>query len=70
MRVALNKWVKEYFEDPNNQKINLQRELQAMQSRMEVGEVTLAHLKQEKELNTKILNAARHIEDVWRIKSK
>ena len=37
---------------------------------MEVDEVTPTHLKQEKELNIRILNAARQIEDVWRIKSK
>ena len=69
-RAALKKWVKEYFENPNKKKIKLQSELAAMQSRMEVGEMAPTHLKQEKELCTKILNAARKIEEVWRIKSR
>ena len=37
---------------------------------MEANEVTPMHSKQEKEMNTKIINAARKIEDVWRIKSR
>ena len=45
MRAALKKWVKEGFEDPNKQKINLQRELGTMESIMEVEEVSLEHLK-------------------------
>ena len=37
---------------------------------MEVDELTPADLKQEKELNIKILNVARQIEEGWRIKSR
>ena len=58
-RAALKKWVKEYFENPNKKKIKLQSELAAMQSRMEVDEVNPTHLKQEKELNIRILNDGR-----------
>ena len=45
MKDALNKWVKEEFEEPNKQKINLQRELAALQYIMEVEEVSTKHLK-------------------------
>ena len=37
---------------------------------MEVDEVTLVYLKHEKELNIKIINVARQIEEGWRIKSR
>ena len=67
---ALKKWVKEDFEELDKQKINLQRELTAMQYIMEEEEVSPKHLKQEKELNIIILKAARQIEEVWRIKSR
>ena len=69
MRETLKKWVKEGFEDPNKKKINLQRELEALQFRMEVEEVSTEHLKQERELNIIIIKAARQIEEVLRIKS-
>ena len=62
--------MKEGFEDLNKQKINLQRELAAMQLRMEVEEVSTEHLKQERELNIRILKATRQIEEVLRIKSR
>ena len=59
VRATLNKWVKEGFESPNKHKIKLQGELATMQSRMEVDEVNPTHLKQEKELNIRILNDGR-----------
>ena len=70
MKAALKKWVKEDFEELDKQKINLHRELTAMQYIMEVEEVSPEHLKQEKELNIRILKATRLIEVVWRIKSR
>ena len=70
MRASLKKWVKEGFEDPNKQKINLQKDLVAMHLKMEVEEVSTEHLKQERELSIRILKAARQIEEVLRIKSK
>ena len=36
---------------------------------MEVDEVTLVFLSQEKELNMKILSVARQVEVVWRLKT-
>ena len=45
VRAALKKWVKEGFEDPNKQKINLQRNLIAMHLKMEVEEVFTKNLK-------------------------
>ena len=41
-----------------------------MQIKMEVEEVSTEHLKQERELNIRILKFARNIEEVWRIKSR
>ena len=70
VKVALKKWAKEDFVDPIKQKISLQRQLAALQSRMEVEEVSIKHLKQEKELNLRILKASRYIEEGWRIKSR
>ena len=59
MKVALKKRVKEDFEEPTKQKISLQRDSAALQRKMEVEELTTKHLKQEKELNLKILKAIR-----------
>ena len=59
MRSALKRWVKEGFKNPNDHKIKLQSDLATLQSRMEVDEVTPAYLKQEKEMNIKILNVAK-----------
>ena len=70
MKVALKKWVKEDFEETTKQKICLQRDLGALQSMMEVEEVSTKHLKQEKELNIRILKVARQIEEGSRIKSR
>ena len=70
MKVALKKWARKDFEEPTKQKINLQRDLAALQSIMEVEEVSTKHLKQEKELNIIILKVARKIEEGWRIKSR
>ena len=69
MKASLKKWVKEDFEEPTKQKISLQRDLAALQSKMEVEEVSTKHLKQEKELDLRILKAVRKIEEGWRIKS-
>ena len=44
MKVALNKWAKEDFEEPTKQKISLQRDLAALQSKMEVEEVSTKHM--------------------------
>ena len=59
MKVALKKWAKEDFEEPTKQKISSKRDLAALQRRMEVEELSTKHLKQEKELNLRILKAAR-----------
>ena len=37
---------------------------------MEVDELNPTHVKQEKEMNVKIINVARQIEEGWRIKSR
>ena len=59
VRETLKKWVKEGFENPNKQKIILQSDLAAMHLRMEVEEVFIEHLKQEKDMNIIIRKATR-----------
>ena len=59
VRAALKKCMKEGFEDLNKQKINLQREIAAMQFRLEVEEMSTEQLKQEREMNIRILKVAR-----------
>ena len=69
VKYSLKKLVKEEFEEPTKQKIFLQRDLATLKSIMDIEEVSTKHLKQEKEINIRILKATRQIEDEWRIKS-
>ena len=70
LRSALKSWVKVVFKNPSHLKIKFQTELATLHSRMENDEVTSMFFSQEKEMNMKILNAARQEEEVWRFKSR
>ena len=66
MRSTIKKWIKTGCKNPSNLKTRLQTDLAAL---METKEVTHTLLIQEKELNLKILNAAKEEEEL-RVKSR
>ena len=70
VRYELKEWVKTKFKSPGSGKMQLQTTLVDLQSKLEGEEITPLLIRQEKDLNQKILIPARGEEEDLRIKSR